>query len=342
MRRPLAFRPLPLVVALVPLIVACSDTDAAGGGSAPGDASSEGSPTLDGSSAPSDAATEAGPGVVPARDRRGAEALAVRAIVPRDTEPGLREGDPVHLYVEAAAPAAGKLFVFLPGTGGPPFGYVRILKNAAMGGYDAVGLAYVNDVAVNSLCRPAEPTCHAEVREEVITGADLSPLVAVERVDSIEHRLVALLRHLGLERYLDGDAPRWESIAFAGHSQGGGHAAFLGKRHLVHRVVLFAATEAAPWTRAPGETPPLRHYGFMHTEDPLFAGFAPSWENLAIPGALTSVDGASAPFGGSQRLTTSLPATDGKPHNTPVVDPSTPMDGDEPVYRDVWAYLVGP
>lgn len=342
MRSPLAGLALPLATALVPWLLACSDPDDATLRSSPGDASPDGPAVLDGSPAPDGAAPEGGSGVGPARDRRGAEALAVRAVVPRDTEPGLREGDPVHLYVEAAAPAAGKLFVFLPGTGGPPAGYVRILQNAAMGGYDAVGVAYVNDVAVNSLCRPTEPTCHAEVREEVITGADSSPLVAVAPVDSIERRLVALLRHLGLERYLAGDAPRWDAIAVAGHSQGGGHAAFLGKRYPLHRVVLFAATEAAPWTRAPGVTPPERHYAFMHTEDPLFAGFAPSWENLAVPGALTGVDGALAPYGGSQRLTTSLPAPDGKPHNTPVVDPSTPMDGDEPVYRDAWAYLVGP
>jgi hypothetical protein len=276
-----------------------------------------------------------------ARDRTGAPALPVRTVVPGDTDPAIRAGDPLHMLVDAAPPAQGLLFVLLPGTGIPPIGYRKVLQNAAAGGYDAIGLAYVNEAAVNSLCLSQPPTCPGDVRREIVTGTDTSPLVAVDRANSIEHRLVALLRHEGWTQYLDGDAPRYAAIALAGHSQGGGHAAFIAKEHDVYRAVLFAATESAAWTRAPGLTSATRYFAFMHTADSLYGFFIGSWDALGIPGPLTNIDALTPPFP-SQQLETSVTPTDGNGHLAPVVDPSTPMDGDQPVYRDVWAFLVGP
>jgi hypothetical protein len=237
----------------------------------------------------------------------------------------------------------GKLFVFLPGTGGPPVGYTQVLRNAAAGGYHAIGLAYVNDDAVNTLCSAGSPPdCQEQVRLEILTGTDTSALVDVDRPNSIENRLIKLLEYLSWPQYLDGGALRFSDIAFAGHSQGGGHAAMLAKLHIVHRAILFAATEPSAWTLGPHATPVEQFYGFVHTGDPQGQFFLNSWDNLGMPGAPASVDGDAPPFGGSHRLQTSDPPADGNTHGAPVVDPSTPFDGEEPRYRDVWCYLVGP
>ena len=67
----------------------------------------------------------------------------------------------------------------------------QILQNAAAGGYHALGLAYVNDEAVNELCPVGgPPECHSDVRVEIITGDDRSELVEVTPADSIDNRLI--------------------------------------------------------------------------------------------------------------------------------------------------------
>jgi hypothetical protein len=277
-------------------------------------------------------------------ERDHAIGLPVDAVAPDATDPEIRSGDPDHLWVAPDPTAAGKLFVFFPGTGGPPIGYREIVKNAAAGGYHAVGLAYVNDDAVKNLCPPGSaPDCQEQVRLEIITGTDTSPVVDVDRPNSIENRLIKLLAHIGWDQYVDGDGElRWQDIAVAGHSQGGGHAGMLAKLHVVHRAVLFAATEPAAWTQADHATADERYFGFVHVDDPEGQFFLQSWGNLGIPGSPVSVDGDQPPFGGSHRLETSDPPPTDNAHGAPVVDPHTPFDGDQPRYRDVWCHLIGP
>ncbi len=279
-----------------------------------------------------------------------ADALQVplRAVQPEVTDPAIRAGDSAHLVAEPSGTAVGKLFVFFPGTGAQPEEQKYILQFAAAAGYHAVGLSYRNELAVVDLCKdPSQPDCQENVRLEVITGEDRSALVQVDRPNSIENRLSKLLAYLGWGEFLSGTSPRWESIAFSGHSQGGGHAAMLGKLHTVHRVVMFASTEPAVWTRTGHATPSDRYYGFANTTDPLYRFVTQCWSNLQLPGELTSVDSLSVPFGGSHRLETSVPARPGSSrsnaHNEPVVDAATPLDAEGvPLLADIWRYLIGP
>jgi hypothetical protein len=309
-------------------------------------AGSEGMTTTDGSTGQGTTAgsttgteTEGDPGTdCDARDH--AYDLTVTFVAASETDPGITDVFD-HVYVEADGTPANKLFVFLPGTGGPPAGYQQILQNAAAGGYDALGLSYVNGLAVNELCMVTEPGCHEGVRNEVITGEDTSPLVDVAPVDSIEHRLVAALTHLGWDQYVVDGVPDWANIAFAGHSQGAGHAAFIAREHEVHRAVLFAGTEPADWTQAPLATPVDRLWGFVHVEDPIAAPVQLSWNNLGIPGPPADVDDQPPPFDG-QQLQTASPDDGGNPHGSIVVDPSTPRENGLPVYREVWCTMIGP
>jgi hypothetical protein len=282
--------------------------------------------------------------------------LIERRVNPLVTDASITGGTSTHrhmVYFDDAVPHPGRLFVFLPGTNGPPQAYKLITQTAAQIGYHALALAYVNELSINEdICAGQALTCPEDARLEIIEGVDYTPLIQVSRADSIENRLIKLLQYLaaqfpseGWQQFLDAGQLRWELMAFAGHSQGGGHAAMLGKIHSVHRVAMFSSTEPALWTREPLLTPPARFFAFAHTLEESFNGITLSWANLQLPGALTSVDNVPPPSAGSHRLQTTAPPRDlVNFHGCVVVDLYTPLqpDGVTPVFRNVWIYMIGP
>jgi hypothetical protein len=283
-------------------------------------------------------------------------ALIERKIFPSVTDPAITNGVPPtrhFVYLDDATPHPGKLFVFLAGTAGPPAAYTNILRTAAQIGYHSVGLVYPNELSINEDICPGQPaTCPEDVRLEIVTGADTSPLVEVNRANCIENRLIKLVQYLhqnfpteGWTNFLTGGDLRWELLAVAGHSQGGGHAAMIGKIHQVHRVAMFSSTEPAAWTLEPLLTPPAQFAGFAHTLEDSFNGITLSWARFAVPGPLTNVDASAPPFDGSRRLaTTAIPRDGSNYHGCVVVDSATPLqaDGVTPLFRDHWIYMIGP
>jgi hypothetical protein len=280
-------------------------------------------------------------------------------VAPGATDSGIVDDDSHYVHPPTANAPAGLLFVFFPGTGGAPLHNTYIVATAAAQGYHAVGLAYVNDNSINLQICPGsgDPDCPELVRLEILDGTDRTPLVDVDRANSIENRLIKLLQYLdanhpgaGWGGFLDATGqPRWELMAFAGHSQGAGHAAMVGKLHAVHRVALFSGTEPAPWTLQPLATPADRYYGLVHELEDLYSGIVTSWSNLGLPGTPTRVDGDAPPYGGSHRLQTQVtPASTtagGAPnyHGSVVVDVATPLDGGgTPLLRDAWVTMIGP
>lgn len=246
-----------------------------------------------------------------------------------------------HAVAGPAGDARGELLVFFPGTGAEPDRYSTFLERAAALGYHVIGLAYPNDLSVNfDLCQGStDPDCAVAAREEILRGIDASGLALdVSPTDAAIPRLVAVLEHLartepdgGWDRYLDPDAmPAWSHIATAGHSQGGGHAAFLARTEELARVVLLDATEPSPWTTEPMATPATRMWGLAHAEEPIVAPIERSWENLGLPGEPIDIDDGATPWNGSHRLITSTDECRGDPtsrgfhHNCPVVDDYLP------------------
>lgn len=287
------------------------------------------------------------------------EPAAPREIAPNATDPQIADDDVHYVYPPPAASPAGRLFVFFPGTGGAPVNYTAIVATAAAQGYHALALAYVNDRSVNLQICPGsnDPNCPELVRLEILDGVDRTTLVDVDRANSIENRLIKLLQYLevnypgeGWSGFLDATGqPRWESMAFAGHSQGAGHAAMIGKLRLVHRVALFSGTEPALWTTQPLATPVDRWYALVHELEDHYAPIVSSWSNLGIPGTLTSVDAIAPPYGGSHRLQTLVVPADttagGAPnyHGSVVGDLATPLDAaGVPVLRAAWVTMIGP
>lgn len=108
-----------------------------------------------------------------------------------------------------------------------------------------------------------------------MAGAPVSDLVQVDRANSIEGRLTGLLGGLqgSWREFYDGGQPVWEKMVAIGHSQGSGHAAYLGKQHRLRGVIMLAgpqdtgAAGPAPWLSRPGATPGPRYQAFLHKDD---------------------------------------------------------------------------
>lgn len=185
---------------------------------------------------------------------------------------------------------------FCPVRGVAPRAYGELLETAALLGQAVIGLAYVNDRAIGELCPPTQDTdCHEQVRAEIVFGEPRSTLVEVSRSESIEQRLAALLAHLSerepavaWDRLLTAEGfPDWARITVAGHSQGGGHAAFIAQRTPVYRAVLFSATEPARWTDATGVTANTRFRALAHAREGGYVFIEHSWRRLRMPGTPT-------------------------------------------------------
>lgn len=296
---------------------------------------------------------------------RAGEVAAVRTTVrPQDTDPGINLGLDDYIIRTPDGGANGRLFVYLPSSRvGPATGEV-VQGVAAALGYHVIGLSYPNNPGLVSFC-PATPNpdlCYETTRLEVISGEDLSPSVAVNRANSIENRLIRVLEHLaaanpaaGWERFLAGGTPKWNHIAFGGHSQGAGYAAMMAKLHRIDRAVMLSgvtdaiAGAAATWV-TPGETPAGDLYGLVHQQDNQFrAGVLANWAALGMDafGAAVVPESSTSPYGGARMFVTNItPSTNSfappAPHGSTGVDLFTPLGPDgEPVLKAVWQYMLG-
>jgi pimeloyl-ACP methyl ester carboxylesterase len=123
----------------------------------------------------------------------------------------------------------------------------------------------------------------------------------------------------GWLNYLNGNAPKWSSLVVAGHSQGGGEAALIAKKHQVARVVMFAAPvdysntlmTFAPWLSAPHATSTENYYGFVHVNDLYAEAVITVWGLLGmnIYGERVLVDGELPPYNQSHQLMTATTPT---------------------------------
>jgi hypothetical protein len=287
----------------------------------------------------------------------GSRAFSVNG---EDTDPAIAPRAP-HLVAppNGTGPGDGNLHVFFPGTGGAPANNSLYVEYAATLGYRSIGLSYVNDISVISVCTgtgpgAGDPDCQRDMRMENFTGADASPYIDIGPSDSIEHRLQALIAYLiatdpagGWDPFIAGGAINWSRIAVSGHSQGGGHAGFISQQALVDRAILFSSTEPANWTREPGLTPGARRFGFANENEDNAASIMLSWSNLLLPGPLINVDAGPPGPGGSHQLTTARTECNGEStlpalHGCVVTNQHTPRNPDgSPLFGPQWAYMLG-
>lgn len=176
-----------------------------------------------------------------------------------------------------------RLFLFLVGTGGKAAGSLPIDSVFAGWGYHAISLDYEDNVVAVSNAHSLDSTSFDRYREAIVTGAPVDAKIKVDPANSILNRFQKLLVYLvkydpdgGWGEFVEGGQPVWSHVIVAGHSQGAGHAAYIGKMFSVDRVLMFSGPqdylddlhEPAPWLARKSATPPSRFFAFLNQEDP--------------------------------------------------------------------------
>lgn len=284
-----------------------------------------------------------------------------------------------HYVFIPSSPAQNRLAVFFPGTNAGGNAYDdKWGATMADYGYHVIILRYKNDTQTSGLCnRDNDPDCFRKYRHEVTYGEGVtapdnssydSPHVSVDQANSAMNRLLKLVDYLantspyssqGWDQFQDTGSYNstygaynlvWDDVAAAGHSQGSGVALYLGKALSLGTIAMMSGPQdtksgvTANWISEGGFTTSVNSiFGFTHTKESMYNDQVQAWDDLGLPGALTSVDGANPPYGNSHRLTTTAKPLSGCPifgyyHNATVVDNCTP--GNPPTFIPVWRHMA--
>lgn len=314
---------------LAPLLLlswACSSASPSPGPDAggPGGAAGAGGGLPDaGTDAPPDAPAEAGTAMLTPCPTQGpgsivAPGVSCFAVTPAETgasASGQNADEPSYaLFPDSNA--KDELVVFLNGSGGHPALAIadpaKSFYTAATSlGYPVLALSYFSDTTIAMLCGVASATtdaCYFPTRKTVVLGvfqpgaaAALMPTMTVDQ--GIAGRLELALSWLAkndpqhawgsfLTTGSGGPETRiaWEKIVAAGHSQGGGHAAAIGKLFPVARVVQLSSVcdrtngGAASWTAksdGPWASDPTQFYGLAAPT--IFTGSTPTGGDTICP-----------------------------------------------------------
>jgi hypothetical protein len=287
-------------------------------------------------------------------------------VIPSTTDAAININNDAHYVYAPSGTVKNKLVLFLPGTGAVPMNYSLFERTCATLGFHTIGLTYPNDVTINGtdVCGTSADTgCYRKARLEVLTGQDLTTKLDINRANSIENRLIKLLKYLnqqnptqGWGQYLNGDVILWSKIITAGHSQGGGHAAFIAKTYKVERALMFSwadwssnSNTAAPWVGAVGATQPEGFFAFMHPKDGLvqFTTATTTWNLMGLTpfGKIISIDTSGGNFRGTHTLVTNQEPTYGGStalayHNISAANLYTPSTALEAGFKSVWEYML--
>lgn len=209
----------------------------------------------------------------------------VLRVDPHDTDVSIETVHGPHLAVydrQALKAAQPRLLLFLVGTHAKAEGTLKLDTAFSRGGFHAISLDYENNV-VTVICAHSEDAgCFDRYRQTIVTGASGSEKIQVDPANSILNRFDKLLAYLvehdptgGWDDFFANGKPVWSRIVIAGHSQGSGHAAFIGKMFAVERVLILSGPqdflddlhEPAPWQSRPSATPATRIFAFLNLKD---------------------------------------------------------------------------
>lgn len=273
--------------------------------------------------------------------------IKVLRIDPHLTDPSIEtvRGPHLAVYDPSAAPNH-RLFLFLSGTNAAAERSLPIDTAFAGWGFHAISLDYENNVLAAACGRSTDDTTCGHYREAIVTGAPVSDMIKVDPANSILNRFQALLDYLvrtdpagGWSEFLFAGKPDWSRIVVAGHSQGSGHAAYIGKLFKVDRVLIFsgpqdyivALDKPAPWQARPGATPPSRFFAFLNQQDPFNVHHQIAncmlLMDISTPDAITVEPGAAIQ-GHHQILINDIPT---KNHHGSTLFPQ---------FANVWQYMA--
>lgn len=258
----------------------------------------------------------------------------------------------------ARTAASGPLLLFLPATRAKPADYQRFLAAALQDGYHVLGLDYWNLGRTLSGTCEADPHCYGQVQRNRFDGTQPSADSDVTPAGSIVSRFRDAIAYLddhdpngGWGRFVE---PRrdiaWSDIVVAGHSQGGGEAAYIAHIRSVRGALMFSSpveslgAAHAAWMDHPGRTPVDRMYAIDDVADVFGPRIRGSWKVLGL-------DGTTGPF----RTATAPPPTGTDPHailtdldfgdpgqaHSRIVKDSTPLDRDgAPEMLPLWQWML--
>jgi hypothetical protein len=288
-----------------------------------------------------------------------------KSVLPSTTDPEINTFDtPQGVYFNPTVKSQNKLLVFIPGTNGNGMGAKLFSQTAADEGFHVVVLSYPSSVAATVCHAQTDENCFENFRREIIEGQDLSPLIEVNRANSIENRLQKLLIYLRSKfagenwgQYLsDKNEISWGKLILSGQSQGGGHAPLMAKSHKISRVIMFSApkdydkngNKPAKWL-GEGATPLKSYFAFNHQQDKQGCDFVQQLEILKTLGLFqfgkpVDIEKQGPPFNHSRILITNYPGTtltSIEAHTSLMGDGRTPLDRDgNPYFKTVWIYLL--
>jgi hypothetical protein len=191
-----------------------------------------------------------------------AEVKVVR-VDPHQTDAAIETVHGPHLAAyDPQSVSRHQLFLFVVGTRSKAASSLTIDSVFAGWGYHAISLDYENNLLAVSCVHSLDPSTFGRYREAIVTGASVSDRIKVTTANSILNRLQKFLDYLtrndpngGWGEFVHNGHPVWSRIIIAGHSQGSGDAAYIGKLFRVERVLIFSGpqdymddlNQPAPW-----------------------------------------------------------------------------------------------
>ncbi|MCS5493989.1 BPSS1187 family protein [Curtobacterium flaccumfaciens] len=256
----------------------------------------------------------------------------------------------------ARTSADGPLLLFLPATRARPAEYQRFLAAALADGYHVLGLDYWNLGRTLSGTCEADARCYGMVQRNRFDGTRPSEFSAVSPAGSIVSRFRDAVAYLddhdpdgGWGRYVQGDDRIvWNDVVVAGHSQGGGEAAYIAHIRSVHGALMFSSPvesrgpSHAAWMDRPGRTPVDRMYAIDDVRDTFGPRITGSWDVLGLSGVSGPFEtDTTPPLAGADphAILTDL-GGDGKAHSLIIKD-STPLTREGvPRMLPLWQWML--
>jgi hypothetical protein len=301
------------------------------------------------------------------------------SVTPSATDPEIKTFNEPHwiyvnrdIVVEQKAdlpPDRHELLLWITGTGGKGHDAQGFSNLAADLGYHVVTLMFPDDIPAAACANDSNRKSFENFRMAIIQGGHAvyqggRKEISIERPESIENRLIKLLQHLQKNRpkenwaqFINEDGTiKWESIAVAGQSQGGGHAALIGIKHRVARVICFGAPKdyskklgaPAAWYSDASATPKGRFFAFNHHQDP--KGCTPeqllqNLKSLGLDafGPPAEVDTEPFPYRHARILYTGYPVvtiTDEDSDGAKIAHGTAISTKNADRWKQVWTYLL--
>jgi hypothetical protein len=274
---------------------------------------------------------------------------------PDSTEAGIQVIHGEHLACwSGSVPSRHRLVLMIEGTGSAARDILPFDTLIASMGYAVISLDYPNNVVTTICSNSTDSSCFYGFRQEIIFGTPVSPVVQVDSINCIYNRLRQFLLYLaarypdqGWKEFIKDSVIQWENIIAAGHSQGAGHAAYLGKKFRLAKVLIFSGPQdylsyyqtPAGWLSDSGQTDPSRYFAFLHVRDPY--DFRKQLINCSTLMGRRPADTVVIKLADTTMVRPGLPVIGGRHILVTDIESSNPHGSVlQPEFRKVWEYML--